>query len=104
MTHPTQGSLHPSGSGYETRKDDLLWQIAKKRAGFKWSLASYFIVNSFLVVLWYFSSGDTLNYFWPIWPILGWGLGLSFQYFDAYHGSRIFSAEQEYEKLKKRSQ
>jgi hypothetical protein len=81
----------------DTRRDDMLWQMAKKRVGFKWSIASYFFVNSFLVAVWFFSSR---SYFWPIWPIMGWGLGLAFQYFDAYHGNRIFSAEQEYEKLK----
>lgn len=80
-------------------KDEQLWEIAKKRAGFKTSLASYFFVNSFLVAIWFFSSGHNA-YFWPIWPMLGWGLGLAFQYYGAYHGTRVFSAEQEYEKLK----
>jgi len=80
-------------------KDDLLWRQAKKRASFKWSLATYFFVNTFLVAVWFFSSGYD-SYFWPIWPMLGWGIGIAFQYFEAYHGSKMFSAEQEYEKLK----
>lgn len=83
------------------KKDDLLWRMAKKRASFKWSLATYFFVNTFLVAIWYFSSQRGHAYFWPIWPMLGWGLGLAFQYFAAYHGDRIFSAEEEYEKLKR---
>jgi hypothetical protein len=85
------------------QKDELLWQMAKKRASFKWSLASYVFVNAFLMGVWYFSTGIR-SYFWPIWPMLGWGIGIAFQYFDAYHGSRIFSAEEEYEKLKKQNQ
>lgn len=80
------------------KRDQLLWDMAKKRAGFKWSLFSYLIVNSFLVVLWYISTGAG-SYFWPVWPMLGWGLGLAFQYFHAYHGNAVFSAEDEYEKL-----
>ncbi len=82
------------------KRDELLWQIAKRRAGFKWNLAAYFIVNTFLIGVWYFSSGD-INHFWPIWPILGWGLGVAFNYFGAYHSNNIFSVEDEYEKLRK---
>jgi hypothetical protein len=33
--------------------------------------------------------------------MLGWGVGLGFQYFDAYNGSRQDIAEQEYERLKR---
>jgi hypothetical protein len=84
----------------ESRRNDLLWQMAKKRVGFKWGLMAYFFVNTFLVCVWYFSSRNHNTYFWPIWPMLGWGLGLAFHYFDAYHGNKLFSTEQEYQKLK----
>lgn len=83
------------------QRDEELWQIAKARAGFKWGLLSYFIVNAFLVVIWFFTPGSR-HYFWPIWPILGWGVGLAFQYFHAYHGNKFLSAADEYEKLKNR--
>jgi hypothetical protein len=95
-------SNHPQGSSASiidtdtSRKEDILWQIAKKRAGFKWGMAAYLAVNTFLVAVWFFTSRDHYNYFWPIWPIMGWGVGLVFHYMDAYHGNRIFSAEQEY--------
>ncbi len=85
--------------GEDGQRNDMLWQMAKKRAGFKWSLASYFFVNCMLVAIWFISSGP-YSYFWPVWPMLGWGLGLAFQYFSAYHGDKIFTAEKEYEKLK----
>jgi hypothetical protein len=83
------------------QKDQRLWQLARKRAAFKWSLASYMFVNAFLVAIWYFSSEDGDHYFWPIWPMLGWGLGIAFQYFSAYHGDKVFTTEEEYEKLKR---
>lgn len=81
------------------QKDEELWKLAKKRASFKGSIAAYFIVNCFLIGVWYFSSGP-YSYFWPIWPMLGWGIGIAFHYFDAYHNPKIFSAEEEYKKLK----
>jgi hypothetical protein len=92
-TYQSTSSFNPEA------KDQQLWEMAKKRAGFKASLASYFFVNCLLVAVWFFSSGYN-SYFWPIWPMLGWGLGLAFQYYGAYHSTRLFSAEQEYEKLK----
>lgn len=81
-------------------KDEVLWQIAKERVGFKRSLLSYVFVNLFLIGVWYFGSKKNLDYFWPIWPILGWGLGLVFQYLKAYQGNRINDVENEYQKLK----
>ena len=93
-------SSNPKGEGNE--KDKMLWQVAKKRAAFKSGLATYLLVNLFLIGVWYYSNGQH-SYFWPIWPILGWGLGVAIQYFEAYHGSKIFSAEKEYEKLKKKN-
>lgn len=82
------------------QKDERLWRIAKKRVAFKHSFLAYFIVDAFLVAVWYFSSGWG-SYFWPKWPMIGWGLGLVFQYFEAYHEGIIFSADDEYEKMKR---
>jgi hypothetical protein len=84
----------------EQQRDEQLWQTAKARVAFRWSFASYFIVNAFLVAIWFM--GDPYSYFWPIWPILGWGMGIAFQYFHAFHGSKITSTQAEYEKLKRR--
>jgi hypothetical protein len=82
-------------------QDDELWKIAKKRSTFKVSVGVYLIINAFLVGLWYYTTG-THAYFWPAWPMLGWGLGIVFQYFDAYLSTGIFSEEKEFEKLKRK--
>lgn len=82
------------------QKDKQLWKTAKARVAFKSSLASYLIVNLLLNAIWYFTGGTHGTYYWPIWPALGWGVGLAFQYFHAYHGDKIFSAESEYDRLK----
>lgn len=82
-----------------SKRDEELWRIAKQRAAFKRSLGSYFVVNSFLCAIWFVTSGPN-HYFWPIWPILGWGLGLGMQYISAYTGNGNLSAEEEYKKLK----
>ena len=85
------------------KNDDILWQIAKKRARFKKDLFSYLIVNAFLWAIWWVSNGKIIGnhaYPWPIWVMLGWGVGLAFQYFSAYHGNTRSLTLEEYEKLK----
>ncbi len=83
--------------------DQQLWAIARSRAKFKRSLASYSIVIPFLWGIWFITSQDKdINRIpWPIWPMLGWGLGLGIQYVKAYV-IQVGSLEQrEYDKLKK---
>lgn len=90
----------------EEPRDEKLWALAKKRADFQRSLASYFIVNAFLWLIWWFSSGrhgTGTRIPWPVWPMLGWGIGIFFQYLNAYGGSRTDLVEKEYEKLKNKS-
>jgi hypothetical protein len=90
----------------EVIKDEELWKIAKKRAAFKKHLVTYLIVNGFLWALWYITAGrhtdlDDLYLAWPIWSTLGWGIGLAFNYFNAYHDLDSSTAVQkEYDKLR----
>lgn len=87
------------------QQDNELWKIAKKRVAFKKHLATYIIMNTFFWALWLFSKGFNGIEFhgmpWPVWPGLGWGIGLAFNYFSAYHGENKHSVEKEYEKLKR---
>ena len=88
----------------ESPRDEKLWKLAKKRARFKSSLITYILVNIFFWVIWYFTDHDHTigvnNIPWPIWPTLGWGLGIAFEYADAYIFPKSNGAEREYEKLK----
>jgi class 3 adenylate cyclase len=49
---------------------------------FKHHLTVYLLVNVFLIGIW---AASGAGYFWPIWPILGWGIGL------AAHGAPLIS-------------
>jgi hypothetical protein len=87
----------------EQQKDEELWKIAKARVAFRWSFTIYILINGFLTGVWFFTSGLD-SYFWPIWPMMGWGIGIAFQYFHAYHGNKFSSAQEEFEKLKRKEQ
>ncbi len=71
----------------EQQKDEPLWRIARKRAEFRKSLYSYLVINTFFWLIWWFTAGrysGLKGYPWPIWLMLGWGVALAFQYFNAY--------------------
>ena len=86
----------------ETEKDQELWKIAQKRVGFKRHLATYAIINAFFWALWYVTDGrhGHSGIAWPIWPMLGWGIGLLFSYLNAYALPKQDSVQKEYDKLK----
>ncbi len=56
-------------------------QRLKAKREFKNHVAAYVIVNALLVGIW---ASTGAGYFWPIWPILGWGVGLAFNFWAAY--------------------
>jgi len=84
-------------------KDEILWEIARKRVGFKKHLLSYIIINCFLWTVW-FASGreyDQQDFFpWPLWVMLSWGIGLTFNFFNAYVFNTRNAIEDEYNKIK----
>jgi hypothetical protein len=47
----------------------------RSRDGFRRHLTSYLLVMALLVAIWLLT--DPGGYFWPIWPMLGWGFGLA---------------------------
>ena len=94
-------NMHP-GNG---PRDEELWAIARKRASFRRHLFTYLAVNSFLWILWAIRSGNSYSGIpWPVWPTLGWGLGLAINYADAFLFHRESSVEQEYQKLIRKKQ
>lgn len=54
----------------------------KKRRDFRGHLLIYTLVNAFLVVIWAVTSPG--GFFWPIFPIVGWGIGVIMNAWDVY--------------------
>ena len=60
-----------------TDEDQLRRRAVKQlqaKAGFWTHLAIYLAVNAFLVMIWFFTGA---GFFWPIFPIAGWGIGVA---------------------------
>ncbi len=62
------------------RREAAIRRLKAKR-GFGIHAAIFVVVNILLVAIWATAGG---GYFWPIWPFLGWGVGL------AFHGWSVF--------------
>lgn len=50
-------------------------------------LALWGVLTALFVGLWAITSPG--EYFWPVWPILGIGIGVAFSFFESYGSRRI---------------
>jgi hypothetical protein len=64
----------------EERREAAVKRLKDKR-DFRNHVAAYVLVNALLVAIWAFSGG---GYFWPVWVIAGWGVGLAFNAWAVY--------------------
>ena len=74
-------------------REQAVARLRKKR-DFGMHVVVYVMVNALLVVIWAITSGD---FFWPIFPILGWGIGLAANAYDVYGRKPISESEIERE-------
>jgi hypothetical protein len=77
----------PLSAMTDEQRRELAIQRIKARRDFRVHLVIYLIVNAALVAFWYVTSKDTegvLGFFWPIFSIVGWGIGLAVHAYTVY--------------------
>jgi uncharacterized ion transporter superfamily protein YfcC len=67
-------------------RDKAVKQLKKQR-DFRSHLLVYVLVNTFLVVIWVVT--DQHGFFWPVFPIAGWGIGVIMNAWDVYGRQEI---------------
>jgi hypothetical protein len=77
-------------AGESRLREQAIAQL-KKRRDFGVHLLVFFLVNGFLVLIW--AMTDQHGFFWPIFPIVGWGIGVVLNAWDVFRRSG-FSEEQ----------
>jgi hypothetical protein len=95
-----------TAAGPKTPEDIALRAAAVKnleaRRGLQAHVLAYILVNGFLVFLWWTVTGA--GFFWPVFPLFGWGIGLAFNIWDVVSpepsSTRI---DAEMERLRRRS-
>jgi hypothetical protein len=60
-------------------------QLRKKR-GLQAHALAYVLVNLFLNALWLLTMPG--GFYWPMFPLVGWGIGLAFNIWDVYSPDR----------------
>jgi hypothetical protein len=75
----------------ETTQDEVLREGAikrlKKRRDFAGHLLVYTLVNTFIVLIWFISGSN--EFFWPVFPIVGWGIGVWMNAWDVYRNDEF---------------
>jgi 2TM domain len=86
---PTETSF----AAADTIREEAI-RVLKKKREFHEHLLAFILVNAFLWAIWgvvYIFGGPVFP--WPIIPLLGWGIGLTFHAWDAF-GRKPFSEEE----------
>jgi hypothetical protein len=84
----------------DTAMRDRAVKRLKKRRDFAGHLLIYTMVNTFLIVIWAVTSA---GFFWPVLPIVGWGIGVVMNAWDVWRGDEFSDEEiaREIERLQK---
>ena len=74
------------------------WARARKRVTDRREFAShivgYFVVNAFLILIWAVTGA---GYFWPVWVLGGWGIGLVLHAWEVFLRRPVTDADVEAE-------
>jgi 2TM domain len=74
-------AVAPEPSAREDALRELAIKQLKKQRDFRGHLLAYVLVNTFLVVLWAVTG---TGFFWPVFPMVGWGIWVGMNAWDAY--------------------
>ena len=88
-----------SNNGKESAEKAAVIAQVKRIKAFNKNLLSYAGVILFLLVINLLTSPD---YFWVVWPALGWGIALLIQGLSAHEVVNVFGSDWEKKQIEKR--
>ena len=74
----------------ETELREQALRSLKKKRDFRSHVVVYVLVNALLIAIWAVTGA---GFFWPVFPLLGWGIAVAFNAWDVY-GRRPISEEE----------
>jgi hypothetical protein len=87
-----QATMEPEQT-IDARRNQAIKRL-KAKNDFKAHLVVYLAVNAMLVLIW---ASTSAGYFWPIWLMAGWGIGVVMHAYTVYWGDRFTEAQIERE-------
>ncbi|MGI9576714.1 MAG: 2TM domain-containing protein [Microthrixaceae bacterium] len=75
----------------EVQDRELAIRRIKAKREFKTHVAVYLVVNAALVGIW---AASGAGYFWPVWSIGGWGIGLFFHWWSTFREERPITEDE----------
>ena len=80
----------------ETGAREEARELSLTRSRFRWHLPVYVLVNVGLVLAWWTTGA---GFFWPAFPIGGWGIGVVLHYLSAYRSGGSAWIDRETERV-----
>jgi hypothetical protein len=62
-------------------------------------LVAYVVINAFLIAVWAFTGA---GYFWPVWVLAGWGVGLALHAWETFMRRPVTEADVDRELARQR--
>ncbi|HEX3242185.1 MAG TPA: 2TM domain-containing protein [Solirubrobacterales bacterium] len=84
-----RGSMDAAPRTDEELREQAILQLKKKR-DFRTHIFIYVLVNAMLIVIWAVTGA---GFFWPVFPLVGWGIGIGANAWDVY-GRKPISEEE----------
>ena len=84
----------------EELREQAILQLKKKR-DFRTHIFIYVLVNAMLIVIWAVTGA---GFFWPVFPLVGWGIGIGANAWDVYGRKPITEEEVQRETERLRSE
>jgi 2TM domain len=88
MREVTAMTNAPAPTDQTGLRDQAITRL-KKKSELRAHLLAYVMVNAFLLTIWALTGA---GFFWPAFPLVGWGIGLVFHAWDVYR--QPFSEDQ----------
>ena len=82
----SQLTMEQSNGSQDDIRMAAIERLRKKR-DLQAHLLAYLTVNLFLTGIWIFTTPG--GFFWPMFPILGWGIGVAFHIWDVYSPAAV---------------
>lgn len=85
--------MNDTTTGTDSARDAAIKRLHAKR-NFASHIVSYIVISLFMVAIWWFSGR---GYFWPVYVILGLGIGLAIEAWNVFARKPITDADVERE-------